>query len=142
MASRSDSHAAGYFMLARPINMPGGTDAIFNRDVEEGLRGAGANTAVIGGTHAKPYLASETNARNATETQFYDDEEWANGLRGEDIEAVFETAIRRKQSFYQQGGEAQSRLSASTEGGLLGGSADASRSSLKRPSPIPDAQEN
>ncbi|KAG8910658.1 hypothetical protein FRC01_006207, partial [Tulasnella sp. 417] len=115
MAGRSNSHAPGYFTLARPINMPGGTEAIFNRDVEEELGGAGANTTVTGGTRANPYLASETNAGNATETQFYDDEEWANGLRGEDIEAVFETAARRSQSFDQQGGEAQSKLSASTE---------------------------
>ncbi|KIO32401.1 hypothetical protein M407DRAFT_18712 [Tulasnella calospora MUT 4182] len=138
----SDSHVARPITSVQQISMPGGTEAIFGRDTEDGLQGLEVNTTVAGEAtvknEAERYLAREAKAGN---TQLYDDEEWANQLRREDIEAAFEPPTRWKQPIAQQQGEAHKRLSASLEGGFLGGSASASDSSLKRPSPEPDAQD-
>ncbi|KIO32400.1 hypothetical protein M407DRAFT_18711 [Tulasnella calospora MUT 4182] len=82
----------------------------------------------------------ESNTASLTFSQAIDDEEWARGLCGEEIEAAFVTPTRWIGSNSKQQSEVQKSLVAHSGGGLQGSSASPARTSLKR-APEPDIQD-
>lgn len=86
----SDSYVARPITSFQHINMPGGIEAIFGRDTADELQGRETNTVVAGKSGAKNdvnHPASETKEGNVIGSHLYDDEEWVNRLRREEIEA-------------------------------------------------------
>ncbi|KAG8944656.1 hypothetical protein FRC04_001620 [Tulasnella sp. 424] len=90
-------------------NLANSVTFVGDPDVSRGLgpiQRQGLNSTVVGQAASE----KDVDARPVTGSQFYDDEEWANGLCKEEIEAAFETPTRWMPPYGQLSDKAQKTL--------------------------------